>query len=199
MITRADPETALEDHVVLLQTATWADYERLDELRGDSAVPRLTYLEGDLEIMSPSRDHERIKSVIGRLVDAYCLHQGIRFSAFGSWTLKRQAAKSAAEPDECYVFGEAPPGERPDLAIEVEWSSRRLNKLEVYRRLQVQEVWVWRQDRLHVHALRGERYEEVERSVFLPDLDLTLLVSFLDRPTAFDAIRDFTRALGAPK
>ncbi len=63
-----------------------------------------------------------------------------------------------------------PPGERPDLAIEVEWSSRRLDKLEA-----------------------------LERSAFLPDLDLALLVSFLDRPTAFDAIRDFTRALGAPR
>jgi len=108
VITRADPETALEDHVVLLRTATWADYERLGELRGDSAVPRLTYLEGDLEIMSPSRDHERLEPVIGQLVEAYCLHQGIRFSAFGSWTLKQEAAASAAEPDECYVFGPAP-------------------------------------------------------------------------------------------
>jgi hypothetical protein len=33
-----------DDQRVLLRGAQWADYERLQELRGDSAVPRLTYL-----------------------------------------------------------------------------------------------------------------------------------------------------------
>jgi len=57
-----------EDHIVHLSNATWSDYERVLELRGDGSAPRITYLEGQLEIMSPSRDHERIKSLIGRLV-----------------------------------------------------------------------------------------------------------------------------------
>src|SRR5690606_33605516 len=58
-----------EDHYVHLRGVTWADYLRLLEVRGDRSVPRLTYLEGTLEIMSPSLTHELIKSYIGRLVE----------------------------------------------------------------------------------------------------------------------------------
>ncbi|MCO5169635.1 MAG: Uma2 family endonuclease [Planctomycetes bacterium] len=184
-----------EDHAVRLSGVTWADYERLLEIRGEAAVPRLTFLEGELEIMSPSRDHERLKSMIGRLVEVYCLHRGLRFTPYGSWTLKDRGAERGAEPDECYVLGDDD-AERPHLAIEVVWTSGGLDKLEVYRKLGVQEVWTWRKGRILVHALRGDRHEELARSELLPGLDLEQLTGFLDRPTAFDAIRDYRAALG---
>src|SRR5688572_12004486 len=100
--TRDDRPT--EDHVVQIDGATWDDYERLLEIRGDRSAPRITYLKGRIEIMSPSRDHEGIKSLIGRLVEAYCLHAEVRFMPFGSWTIKERTEESGAEPDECYVF-----------------------------------------------------------------------------------------------
>ena len=93
------------------------------------------------------------------------------------------------------MFGDEP-ADRPHLAIEVVWTSGRLDKLEVYRGLGVQEVWYWRKGRLQPYVLRGERYEAVPRSEALPGLDLELLTSFLDRPTSYDAIRDFRAALG---
>lgn len=117
-----------EDHAVRLSGVTWADYERLLEIRGEAAVPRLTFLEGQLEIMSPSRDHERLKSMIGRLVEVYCLQHSLRFTCYGSWTLKDPRAERGAEPDECYVLGEDD-AERPHLAIEVVWTSGGLDKL----------------------------------------------------------------------
>ncbi len=129
-----------EDHVVQLSGLSWDDYERLREIRGDRSAPRFTYLEGTLEILSPSRDHETIKSLIGRLVEAYCLESGIRFMPVGSWTIKERGAKRGAEPDECYVFGDEVT-DRPQLAIEVVWTSGRIDNLEVYRRLGVHEVW----------------------------------------------------------
>jgi Uma2 family endonuclease len=183
-----------EDHVVQIYGATWGDYERLLEVRGEKATPRITYLEGTLEIMTPSRDHESIKSYIGRLVEAYCLHQGIRFSPFGSWTIKDRREERGAEPDECYIFGDTGV-DRPHLAIEVVWTSGRLDKLEVYRKLGVKEVWYWRKGRIQPYGLRGDVYEPLERSEVLPGIDLHLLVQFLDRPTAYDAIRDFRVAL----
>lgn len=190
--TRDDRPT--EDHVVQMDGATWNDYERLLEIRGDRSAPRIAYLDGRIEIMSPSRDHEGIKSLIGRLVEAYCLHAGIRFMPFGSWTIKDRNKQSGAEPDECYVFGsEDTP--RPHLAIEVVWTSGRLDKLEVYRRLGVAEVWYWQRGRIQPYLLRDDRYMPVERSACLPGLDLDLLVQFLDRPSAYDAIRDFQAAL----
>lgn len=185
-----------EDHVIQLSGVTWEDYERLLEIRGDKSAPRFTYLEGELEIMSPSRDHETIKSLIGRLVEAYCLEAGIRFMPVGSWTLKERAKERGAEPDECYIFG-GQPADRPHLAIEVTWTSGRLDKLEVYRRLGVREVWYWRKGHIQPHVLRDERYEAVERSECLPGLDLDLLTDHMDRPTAYDAIRDFRAALAA--
>jgi hypothetical protein len=42
------------DHLIVLQGATWADYQRMLELRGDRSVPRLAYLEAVLERMSPA-------------------------------------------------------------------------------------------------------------------------------------------------
>ena len=37
---------------------SFAAYQRLLEVRGDRSAPRITYLEGTVEIMSPSRTHE---------------------------------------------------------------------------------------------------------------------------------------------
>lgn len=189
-------DSPVEDHVVVLYGVTWADYERLLEIRGDRSSPRMTYLEGALEIMSPSRDHEQIKSLVGRLFEAYCLERGVRFLPLGSWTLKERKDERGVEPDECYVLGDAPAEvTRPHIAIEVIWTSGRLNKLEVYRKLGVQEVWYWKKGRLRPHVLRGDAYEELSQSELVPDLGLDLLVSFLDRPTAYDAIQDFRAAL----
>ncbi len=191
---RPDPEPQ-EDHIVHLDGATWEDYERLLAIRGDRSAPRITYLEGLLEIMAPSRNHENIESMIGCLVEVYCLARGVRFTTLGSWTLKREKDERGAEPDECYVFGDAGEEQPPDLAIEVVWTSGRIDKLEVYRKLGVREVWYWRDGALQPYALRGERYEPIERSEVLDGIDLALLVSFLDRSTTYDAIRDYRAAL----
>ncbi len=203
-----------EDHVVQLSNATWDDYERVLEMRGDRSAPRITYFDGLLEIMSPSHDHERIKSLLACLIEAYCLREDVPFMPYGSWTLKDRRRRRGAEADECYVFGEEP-ARRPHLAIEVIWTSGGLDKLEIYRGLGVQEVWIWRQGKLAVHALRGTRrarsrasrttksparkprYVKLSRSELLPDLDLGLLVQFLDRKTVNAAVRDFTRALAS--
>ena len=188
-------EPRQEDHFVHLRNASWADYQRLLEMRGDHSAPRITYLEGTLELMSPSRSHESIKSLIGRLVEVYCLERGIDFSTYGSWTLESKESDRGAEPDECYVFGAEPEPVRPDLAIEVVWTSGGLNKLEVYRKLGVGEVWYWRAGELHVHLLRDGSYERVDGSSALPGLDLVQLASFIERPTTSQAIRDYREAL----
>jgi Uma2 family endonuclease len=185
-----------EDHYVHLYGVTWADYLRLLEIRGEHSAPRLTYVEGTLEIMSPSRTHDEIKSYIGRLVEAWCLERGVEFTPYGSWTLKNKREERGAEADECYVFGPEPKRKRrPDLAIEVVWTSGGIDKLEVYRKLRVREVWYWIDGRIDVHVLRGAQYQPVALSEALPGIDLEQLVSFLDRPTASRAIRDYCAAL----
>ncbi len=187
---RDDP---VEDHVVDM-AGSWADFERVLEIRGDHSAPRISYLDGCIEIMAPSRDHERVKSYVGCLVEAYCLHAGIDFVPLGGWTLKNKRKKAASEPDECYIFG-GKSADLPDLAIEVEWTSGRIEKLEIYRRLGVCEVWYWKRGKLTPHVLRARGYEELAASEALPGLDLALMMSFLDRPTASQAIREFQAAL----
>lgn len=208
MLTQAQYEQhdgrPVEDHIVQFSGVSWEDYERLLVMRGDHSAPRIAYLEGTVEIMSPSQTHEGIKSKIGRLVEIYCLERDITFSTYGAWTLKDQTRKRGAEPDECYVFGEdqaEAEGElgRPHLAIEVVWTWGRIDKLDIYnklgRQLGVAEVWYWREGRIQPYCLRGERYEPVQTSEVLPGLDLDLLTSFIGAPTTSAAMQGFRKAL----
>jgi Uma2 family endonuclease len=186
-----------EDHIVVLHDVTWADYQRLLAARGDRSTPRLRYLEGTLEIMSPSFNHEAIRSIIGRLVEAYCLDRDIEILPVGSWTLTNASEKRGVEPDECYVFGGVKKPKRPDLAIEVVWTSGGLDKLEIYKCLGIREVWQWAEGRIQMFALRNGRYARVRRSALFPELDLELLASFLDAPTAMQAVRAYRTALAS--
>lgn len=191
----AHDEAPVDDHIVLLRTAAWSDFQRVLELRGERPVPRLAYLKGVLELMSPSREHEALKSLIGQLVEAWCLERGVDFRAFGSWTLESKDTDRGVEPDECYVFGDASDPERPDLAIEVVWTSGGLDKREIYRQLGVREIWFWRRGQMTAFCLREGGYVEVAHSEALPGIDLAALASFLDRPTASQAIREYRAAI----
>jgi len=191
---REHDDTSDADHIVVLHDVAWEDYERLLEIRGDRSAPRISYLEGEVEIMSPSRDHEQIKSYIGRLLEAWCIDRGIEVSPFGSWTLKKKKDKRGAEADECYIFG-TEPRNRPQLAIEVEWTRRGIDKLEIYRKLGVDEVWYWRKGAIEIYVLTEGAFLRAKRSRLLPDLDVELLASMLDRDTLTQAVRDFRKAL----
>jgi Uma2 family endonuclease len=174
----------------------WSAYEAQLALRGDAPVPRIAYLDGAMELMSPSREHERLKSYLGCLVEAYALERGVDLSPYGAWTLRQAPRSSGLEPDECYLIGDQQ-RDRPDLAIEVVWTHGGIDKLEIYRRLAVPEVWVWRDGALQVFVLRGPDYQATDRSEQLPGIDLGVLVSFLDRPTAMQAVRAYRETLRA--
>lgn len=180
-------ETA--DQRIVTHGVPWSHFEAQLALRGDAPVPRMAYLDGALELISPSKEHERIKSYLGSLVEAYALEKNIDLSRYGSWTLKHAPAVVGLEPDECFIMGPDQDKPVPDLAIEVVWTRGGIDKLEIYRRLGVSEVWTWKDERIEVHVLTEDRFERVERSRLFPDLDLDLLVSLLDRPTATQAVR----------
>ena len=192
---REHDDTPEGDHIVVLHDVAWKDYERLLEMRGDHSAPRISYLEGEVEIMSPSRDHELIKSYLGHLLEVWCIDRGIDVRPYGSWTLKRRKDRRGVEADECYIFG-TEPRKSPQLAIEVEWTQRGIDKLDIYRKLGVEEVWYWRKGVIEVYVLIGERFTRRRRSRIFPELDLDLLTSMLDRDTLNEAVRDFRKALG---
>ena len=186
------------DQRVVTYGVPWTHYEAQLALRGDAPVPRMAYLEGALELMSPAKDHERVKSYIGCLVEAYALECGIDLSPYGAWTLKHAPKQAGAEPDECYILGSDQGRERPDLVIEVIWTTGGIDKLEIYRRLGIGEVWFWKDGRIEVHVLAKDGSAEAAQSRVFPELDLALMSSFFDRPTVLQAVRAYRDALNSP-
>jgi len=77
----------------------------------------------------------------------------------------------------------------------VVWTSGRIDKLAIYRKLGVAEVCYWRKGHIQPYRLRGGRYVPVTASEVLPGLDLDLLTRFIDRPTTSEAIRAYREAL----
>lgn len=174
----------------------WRRFEQFLELRGDASGTRITFLDGRLEILSPSRSHEGIKKRMARLLEAWAEETNTELDGYGSWTVKDKSQDAAAEADECYLVGSRDPGRRPDLAIEVNWSTRGLHKLEVWRRLGVPEVWVWEDGALRVFRLgAGGRYAAARRSKLLPGLDLALLASFVGERNQTAAVKAWRLAL----
>ncbi len=183
------------DQRVTLHGVTWEQYEAVLRMRGDGGGVRVAFLEGELELTSPSRNHEAIKTTIARLVEAWADASEVDLNGIGSWTLKEAAKARGIEPDECYVRGSARGRKVPDLAIEVVWTSGGLDKLEIYAGLGVREVWIWRKSALQVHVLRQGRYRLAKRSRLLPELDLPLLTRFVKPDNQAAAVRAYRAAL----
>lgn len=158
------------DQIVVLRGIPWAQYDALCRSRTDTAGPRLAYLDGDLEIMSPGRRHETAKTVLARLLEIFALENRVSLNGFGSETFRKKAKKAGLEPDECYSIGHA--RKFPDLAIEVVETSGGVDKLEAYRRLGIREVWYLIDARIYVYSLEHGRYRLQNRSVVLPQIDL---------------------------
>ena len=191
------------DEVRVLRNVSWREYQHRLALRGDDgAIPRMHYLDGVLELVTPSRGHERNGAWLGALIGIYALESDIGLSSFRSWTLTDRLRRAGAEPDDCYIIGADPEEklDRPHFVIEINWSRRGIKKLEIYRRLNVREVWFWERGVLSVHVLRGrKKWFEVSRSECLPELDLVWLCGFLDRPMMTDAMRDLRDAIRASR
>jgi Uma2 family endonuclease len=184
------------DQVVVLRGIPWEHYDALCRAREDAAGPRMAYLDGTLEITSPARVHEHHKTLIARIVEAYGDELGLDLNGFGSETYRRKAKDAGVEPDECYCLGDAKPV--PDFAIEVVNTSGDLDKLEIYRRLKVPEVWFWAKERFWIYRLTGRRYVERDRSEVLPGFDLLAcarVVASTDESHQARAVRAWRKTL----
>ncbi len=177
---------------ILLSGVPWATYVVLRDSI-ESAGVRMTFLEGWLEIMSPSRQHEVEKKQIARLLELFCLERDIPLFGYGSTTFRKEEKQRGLEPDECYSRGADK--DIPDVALEVVKTPGRIDKLDIYRHLGVREVWVFEAGEFHVLSLRGATYERVENSEVFPELDLLHLASFAQRTDQHVALREFRATL----
>ncbi len=178
---------------MLIHGVGFKEYVAISEALGDRPGMHVTYLEGTLELMTVSPEHEHLKKMIARLLELYALLKGVRLLGFGSTTYRREAAERGLEPDECYCLGEVRPF--PDLAIEVVITSGGIDKLEVYRGLGVREVWIFSAGKLTVHALRDDRYVAVETSMLIPGLDLEVFTRHALMTDQDDAVRAYWAVL----
>jgi Uma2 family endonuclease len=174
---------------------SWERYLAIDERLGeDRPGPRLYYLDGQLEIMGTSNEHERIKKWLGDLLADFFLEKGIEIMPRGQATMRLALKAAGAEPDESWCLHEEK--QFPDLVLEIALTSGGINKLDVYRRFKVPEVWFWRRNKLEIFALGASGdYEPSPASQLLPGLDLALLEHCVGIRSWQQARRTFRAAL----
>ena len=182
---------------VVLTNIRWATFEAV-LAENDRRNTRFTFDRGVLEIMSPSREHERLKRLLGRMIETMTLELNIPISSGGSTTLKDQFKERGVEPDECYYVAHErlvrgrdnldlsvdPP---PDLAIEVDISASSMDQLSIYADLGVPEVWLCDGTSIDVSVLQpGGKYAQCEQSAAFPLLPIDQVQRFLNRRASED-------------
>jgi Uma2 family endonuclease len=189
--------------LIHLSGISWQTYESLLQELSHRHV-RLTYYRGDLEIMAPSLEHERLKKVSGRFVETIAEELEIRIEPLGSTTFKHPQL-SGAEPDECfYIFNiDAVRGKKrldlaqdpaPDLVLEIDITSSSQTRLQVYAELGVAEVWIYDGRSLSVQQLQGSNYIPALTSQFFPGIPVPDIAPFLQQTGTtdyLDLVREF--------
>jgi Uma2 family endonuclease len=187
--------TKTEQNVKLPSHFTWQEFRLMQSLFKERRSIKLTYLDGHLELMTISEQHELIKSLLSFFIQYYLMTHEIEYTPVGSATRESEEKAVSFEPDESYYIGTA--GMQPNLAIEVIISSGNLSKLEKYRRLQIQEVWFWENDTISIYYLCDTEkiYQSVSHSQLLPNLEIDLLVHCLKMPSRLEAMKAFQEKL----
>ncbi|MEA5470181.1 Uma2 family endonuclease [Spirulina sp. 06S082] len=171
---------------VLIHNFSWQQFENLLLDLGDSRSSRIAYDTGTLEIMTPLPEHEYFKQSISIAIEDIAEVLEYDYESYGSTTWRREVKQAGLEPDNCFYFqNEAlirgkvqfdlnrdPP---PDLALEIDLTSKSLNRFPIYARLGVPELWCYEDGTLKIYCLQEESYLEVEQSGVFPTLNIRAL------------------------
>ena len=175
---------------VLIDGLSWATYESfLRDYAGYSGV-RLNYDRGRLEIISPGPDHEFVSSSLDTLTQAVVEEKRRDISPYGSTTFKRADIERGFEPDACYYIEKAAEmrgrteidltiDPAPELVIEVDDTSPSLDKLTLYAKIGVREIWRYRKGTVTIYGLERDAYQEREHSRAFPELNGEKLAEFV--------------------
>jgi Uma2 family endonuclease len=184
------------DQRIVHSGITWEQFKLIQSGFGETRNVRLSYYNSTVEIIMPGREHEFFKTIIGFLLELFCLEMSIEFEPLGS-TTQEQEDKASAEPDESYCFGASKP--TPDLVVEVIFTSGSIKKLNLYRELNIPEVWFWEDSVFSLYRLRESEYEPITRSDIpeLATLDMELFVRcvLMAQTSRLEAANTFRGAL----
>jgi Uma2 family endonuclease len=198
---------------VMLYDISWEQFENLLKDLGEHRAARLAYDRTTLEIITPLPEHEHYKEVISDSVKDIADVLDLEYESYGSTTWKRETRMAGVESDNCFYFqNEAairgrldldlkqdPP---PDLALEIDITSKSLNRFPIYARLGVPELWCYDSGELKIYLLQNGEYIESEKSLVFPTLEIRYLPKLIEQNRANgrrairQAVREWVREGG---
>jgi Uma2 family endonuclease len=179
------------EEIIHLSGISWQTYESLLNELSKNRRLRLTYNRGNLEIMAPSPEHERYKTLMGRFVETIAEELEMRIEPFGSTTFKYPQL-SGAEPDESFYLKnidiirgkkridlqQDPP---PDLVVEIDITSSSEERLQIYAEIGIAEVWCYNGEEFSIYILQNQEYVKVEQSLAFSNLPILEIILFLNQ------------------
>ncbi len=184
------------DRQLVYSGIDWQQFKLIQAGFAEAPGIRLAYFDKTIEILMPGRTHELFKSIIGMLIELFCLEMAIEFEPTGSMTQEREGEVSL-EADESYCFGTSK--SIPDLAIEVVLTSGGFDKLQRYQVLGISEVWFWQDGVFSLYRFRDGKYDRITRSEIpeLTSLDIDLLTRcvLMAETSRLNAANEFRKAI----
>jgi Uma2 family endonuclease len=182
----------------LLHGQTWKDYQRaLADRDGLGRRYRISYDRGVLEIMPISESHARWQYLLILLVANFAVEKRIPLRGLGPLTCNREDLDRGLEPDACFYVQHEPlvrgrpvdlhSDPPPDLAIEVDVTRPRRDRMGIYAALGIPEIWRYDGTTLTV-LLLGEdgAYAAAANSAAFPIMPLAELTRRLATWNATD-------------
>jgi Uma2 family endonuclease len=184
-------EVPVGEHI-LLRDVSWEEFEAILEELGDRRSTRVAYFDGMLEIITPLPEHEYFKETIGDAIKDMAETLELDYESYGSTTWRQRAKQAGLEADNSFYFqNEAivrgrldidltqdPP---PELALEIDVTSKSLERFPIYARLGIPELWCYDVGTLTIYHLQNSQYVEVEQSTIFPQLDIRSLPQLIEQ------------------
>ncbi len=169
---------------VVLNNISWEQFENLLAIFSEKSGVRIAYDQGLLEIMTPLPEHEYYKQVISTAIEDIAEVLEKNYECYGSTTWKKHNQEAGVEPDNCFYFQNEekvrgklnfnlnfdPP---PDLVLEIDLTSKSLNRFPIYGRIGVPEIWTYDEGNLTIYQLQlNETYQVVNQSSVFPEIPI---------------------------
>jgi Uma2 family endonuclease len=177
---------------VILHGITWETYNRLVQDQMGEREVRLSYDDGDLQIMVESAKHGKLAGILGEIVSEIGDLLDMDFISFGSTTFRKEKGRKGFEPDNSFYFQNTESVRRkdeidlatdppPELIIEVDVTSPSLPRFPIFAEVGVLEIWRYDGAEVKIHRLqKNGKYAEVAESICLPNVTAEIVNLLLD-------------------